>query len=81
MPRVEWTNFGITKKSFITDFVEKYGDLCTAASARSMLGYKSYNGVYSWLKNMEVPEFNINGRRRWLTKEIAKQIWEARTNG
>lgn len=78
MPRLDYWKDTLTKKSFVTGFVEKYGDLCTAASARTMLGYKSYNGVYSWLKNQEVPEFNINGRRRWLTKTLAEKIWEAR---
>lgn len=79
MQRLDYWAPALTKKKFITDFIDKYGELCTAASAKSILGYKSYKGVYGWLKNAEVPEFNINGRRRWLTQSIATKIWEART--
>ena len=67
-----------TRSAFVKRLTETYGELCSASSVLKILGFKSYSVVYSWLKENEVPAFDINGRRRWQTETIAKRIWEAK---
>lgn len=77
MPRIEYYK-PEGKTAFIARLTASYGELCSAATAGRILGFRSYQTVYEWLKDNEIPEFDVNGRRRWETAAIGKRLWEAR---
>ena len=77
MPRAEYY-LGTGKTAFVKSMTNSYGELCSAATASRILGFRSYQFVYDWLKKNGIPEFDVDGRRRWQTAEIANKLWEAK---
>lgn len=64
-------------QKYIADELRKiYGGALTLAQVKETIGAKSANTARAWVEN--IPYVVINGRKKWLTSDIAKKIDDAR---
>ena len=77
MPRVKYDPTG--EKAFVSCMIASHGSLASIAVVGRMLGFKNYQVIYDWLAENGISAFDIHGRKRYNTQEIAAAIWRART--
>lgn len=78
MPRVRYYD-PTGKQAFLERIAASHSDFISMAEMGRMLGFKSYKALYAWIKDNNVPEFQIGGRKRYETAVIAEKLWEERT--
>ena len=78
MPRVKYYDPS-GRNAFVDRYTALHGELVSVAEVGRIIGYKSYNRIYEWLRENDIPVCEVLGRKRYDTAEIAKRIWEVRT--
>ena len=78
MPRVKYFDPN-GEKAFLSRITTAHGEFVSMAELCRMLGFKSYQALYAWLKDNDVPEFTIGKNKRYETAVIAEKLWETRT--
>ena len=78
MPKVKYFDPS-GEQAFLTRLTASHGEFVSMAELCRMLGFKSYQALYAWLKDNDVPEFTIGKNKRYETAVIAEKLWETRT--
>ena len=78
MPRVKYYD-PTGRTAFVERLTASHGDFSSVAEVGRIIGYKSYDRIYEWLRENNIPVCEVLGKKRYDTAEIAKRLWEVRT--
>ncbi len=72
-------------RQFTNDLTKEFGHLLTLEDVCHVLGFTNRKSAAAWIKEQTgrkiIAAVNINGRDKWMAKEIAKAIILAKITG
>ncbi len=68
-------------KRLTDELRQLYGGAMTLENIKEALGIKSPKTARAWLDETELEAIVINGRKKWLTSEVAKAINDSKIRG
>lgn len=75
MPKVNYIA-PAEQRALTKELTASYGGMLTLSTVGRLLGIKNRASVAAWLS--DVRGYEVNGRTRYMTADVARKLWEGR---